>query len=103
MSSPVSPFQRRIISEALRGGLAGDAEPACDLGTGVAVLPGAGDGGGEVALGLADGGVGLGDPVEDVERGAGWQWQGGGGLSAGGGGPGGPPRHALSPGVASAW
>jgi hypothetical protein len=63
----VSTSPQRITSEALLGGLPGDAEPARDLGPGVAVLPGAGDGCGEVALGLAGSGVGLGDPVKNVE------------------------------------
>jgi hypothetical protein len=64
----VSTSQQRITSEALLGGLPGDAEPACDLGPGAVSLPGAGDGRGEVALGLAGSGVGPGDPVQDVER-----------------------------------
>jgi hypothetical protein len=82
----VSTFQQRIISEALLGGLPGDAEPACDLGPGPAVLAGAGDGRGEVVLGLADSGVGLGDPVKDVECRAWLQWPGHGAFADGGAG-----------------
>jgi hypothetical protein len=71
MSSPVSSLAQWILAEALVCGLAGDAELAGDLGPGVSSGSGAGDGGVEGAVGLAGGGVGFGDPAEDVERRAG--------------------------------
>src|SRR5450755_5094954 len=75
-------------AEALLGGLAGDAEPAGDLGPGAAPGSGPGDGGGEVAAGLEGGGTGVADPVQDVDHRAGRQGRGNGALAEGGPGPG---------------
>jgi len=95
MSSPVSTSYQRIISEALLSGLARDSEPARDLCPGAAVLPGADDGRGEVTLRLADGGVGVGDPVQDVELRAGSQAHRGEALADGGSGLGARPGAKL--------
>src|ERR1019366_7955055 len=46
--------------------------------------PGAGDGGVQVAAGLADAGAGVGDPVQDVDGGAGRQRRGDDALAEGG-------------------
>jgi hypothetical protein len=84
----VSSLRQWILAEALVCGLAGDAELAGDLGPGVSLGAGAGDGGGECAVGLAGGGVGISDPAEDVECLAGRQCPGGGAFAEGGAGQG---------------
>src|SRR5712691_478304 len=76
------------MPEALLGGLAGDAEPGGDLGPGAPLGSGPGDGGGELAAGLAGGGVSAGDPVQDVQRRAGRQGPGSAALAEGGACPG---------------
>src|SRR6266566_2306924 len=74
----------RLMSVALLGGLAGHAEPAGDLRPGAPAGPGPCDGGGQVAVGLAGGQGGLGDPVQDIDGGAGRQRHRGGALAEGG-------------------
>src|ERR1039457_5038834 len=63
----------------------------------VTMRPGAGDGGVQVAAGLADAGAGVGDPVQDVDGGGGGQGRGGGGLAGGGG------RRRRRPGPGLRW
>jgi hypothetical protein len=73
-----------MLREALVCSLAGNAELVCDLGPGLSLGSGPGDGGGEVAVGLAGGGVGVGDPAEDVNWRPGWQGPGGDAFAEGG-------------------
>src|SRR6266705_410041 len=73
-----------LMSVALLGGLAGDAEPAGDPGPGASRGPGPGDGGVQVGAGPAGGQGSLGDPVQDIDGRAGRQRHRGHALAQGG-------------------
>src|SRR5712692_7462490 len=80
----VSTFVALLMPVALLGGLAGDADPAGDLHPGAPAGPGPGDGGGQVAAGAPGGQGSRGDPVQDIDGGAGRQRHRGGALAEGG-------------------